>query len=61
MDFTNKELKIIRAALTDSLVVINMEKEDMEDMASSIEVAITNYEEEVWTLIEKISTCLGGI
>lgn len=61
MDFTNKELMTIRAALTDSLVVLNMEKEDMEDMADSIEIAIKNYEEYVWDLIEKISIRLGGI
>lgn len=61
MEFTNKELKVIRSALTDSLIVLQMEQDDLNEPIDSLILALANYEEEVWALIEKISIRLGGI
>ena len=61
MEFTKDELKIIRSALTDSIMMLKMEREDLETSTDSIEIALENHENAVWRLIEKISTRLGGI
>lgn len=61
MELTNKELRIIRSALTDTLDVLGLEKEDMDNVAESLEVAVKIYEEDILALIEKISIRLGGI
>lgn len=64
MDFTNRELRIIRSALTDSLELIDMGVDDLKENdaeSETILLATKLHEETMLALIEKISDALEAI